>query len=216
MTEQPKTRLTVLISGNGSNLQALIDATKPTHPLSSCAIVRVISNRKAAYGLTRAQEASIPTKYHNLLEYKKRYPDDVGRARSEYDAELASLILADAPQLVVCAGFMHILTPSFLDPLSKAGVPVINLHPSLPGQFKGANGIGDAHKAWMDGEVEKTGVMIHDVVVEVDEGPALLVEEIPFIKGVDEDIGVFEQRVHEVEWKAIVQGTLLAVKRLGC
>lgn len=138
----------------------------------------------------------------------------MGRARSEYDAELASLVLADSPQLVVCAGFMHILTPLFLDPLSKAGIPVINLHPSLPSAFKGANGIADAHKAWMEGKVEKTGVMIHDVIVEVDEGPALLVEEIPFIKGVDEDINVFEQRVHEVEWKAIVQGTLLAVKRL--
>jgi phosphoribosylglycinamide formyltransferase len=210
----PQTRLTVLISGSGTNLQALIDATKPGSPLESCTIVRVVSNRKAAYGLTRAHQASIPTKYHNLLEYKKRYPDDVAGARSEYDTELASIILADSPQLVVCAGFMHILTPSFLDPLSKANVPVINLHPSLPGLFKGANGIADAHKAWMEGKIEKTGVMIHDVVVEVDEGPALLVEEIPFIKGVDEDIAVFEQRVHETEWKAIVQGTLLAVKRL--
>ncbi|KAK2765410.1 hypothetical protein FQN54_008256 [Arachnomyces sp. PD_36] len=214
MTSESKTRLTVLISGSGTNLQALIDATQPSSLLSSCTIVRVISNRKAAYGLTRAQQASIPTKYHNLLEYKKKYPDDVQLARSEYDKELASLVLADNPQLVVCAGFMHILTSLFLDPLQKAGVPVINLHPSLPGLFKGANGISDAHKAWMEGKIEKTGVMIHDVVVEVDEGPALLVEEIPFIKGVDEDINVFEQRVHEVEWKAIVQGTLLAVQRL--
>lgn len=123
-------------------------------------------------------------------------------------------MLADSPELVVCAGFMHILTPLFLDPLSKAGIPVINLHPSLPDLFKGATGIADAHKAWMEGKIEKTGVMIHDVVVEVDEGPAMLVREIPFIKGVDEDINVFEQRVHEVEWKAIVEGTLIAVKRL--
>lgn len=66
MVEQEKTRISVLISGNGTNLQALIDAKE--NVLQNCTIVRVISNRKAAYGLTRAKEANIPTAYHNVIQ----------------------------------------------------------------------------------------------------------------------------------------------------
>jgi phosphoribosylglycinamide formyltransferase len=117
------TPITVLISGSGTNLQALIDAAS-----SSYRIVRVISNRKAAYGLTRAQNADIPTAYHNLVAYKKKHESEQ-EARKEYDSDLASLILKDAPKLVVCAGFMHVLSPSFLEPLTTAGVSIINLHP---------------------------------------------------------------------------------------
>lgn len=87
---EPKTRITVLISGNGSNLQALIDSL--TTKLPSSTIVRVISNRQKAYGLTRAQNANIPTAYHNLLAYKKKFPDSEKTARLEYDKELASTL----------------------------------------------------------------------------------------------------------------------------
>lgn len=66
----------------------------------------------------------------------------------------------------------------------------------------------------MEGKIDKTGVMIHKVISEVDMGTPILIREIPFIKGVDEDIRVLEQRIHEVEWKAVVEGTAIAMKEL--
>ena len=131
-------RLTVLISGSGSNLQAVIDKTSqgqlPTQ------IVRVLSNRKDAFGLERAKRADIPTTYHNLVKYKKQHPaspEGVQAAREEYDAELARLVLQDTPDLVVCLGFMHVVSPNFLGPLEAAKLKIINLHPALPGAFNG-------------------------------------------------------------------------------
>ncbi|MCJ1430175.1 hypothetical protein MMC29_008091 [Sticta canariensis] len=189
------------------------------HNLPNAQIVRVISNRKAAYGLVRAQNAGIATKYHNLVEYKKRYPDNVSQAREEYDKDLARLILEDQSHLVVCAGWMHILSPYFLDPLEAAKIPIINLHPALPGAYDGAtlsekNAIERAHKDWMEGKSDKTGVMIHRVISEVDRGAPLFVQEIPFQNGVDEDLEALKERIHEFEWKAIVVGTVLAIKEL--
>lgn len=131
-------RTTVLISGNGSNLQAVIDKVAANQ--LDATIVRVLSNRKDAFGLERARKANIPTQYHNLVKYKKKHPatpEGVQAAREEYDAELARLILADSPELVVCLGFMHVLSPRFLEPLEQAKIRIINLHPALPGAFNG-------------------------------------------------------------------------------
>ncbi|KAL3488721.1 formyl transferase-domain-containing protein [Aspergillus germanicus] len=197
-------RLTVLISGSGTNLQAVIDSTSlPTK------IIRVISNRKDAFGLERARRADIPTHYHNLVKYKKQQPatpEGVQRAREEYDAELARLVLEDKPDLVACLGFMHVLSEGFLGPLEEKGMRIINLHPALPGEFNGANAIERAHQAWLEGKIEKTGVMIHNVISEVDMGKPILVREIPFVKGVDEDFHAFEQKVHEIEWGVVIEG----------
>lgn len=209
-------RTTVLISGNGTNLQAVID--KVSAGQLSVDIVRVLSNRKDAFGLERAKRAGIPTLYHNLLQYKKRHPatpEGVQAAREEYDAELARLVLQDSPELVVCLGFMHVLSPKFLEPLDEAGVRIINLHPALPGAFNGANAIERAHAAWLEGRITKTGVMIHNVISEVDMGKPILVKEIPFIKGVDEDLKAFEQRVHEIEWGTVIEGIDLVIKEIN-
>lgn len=156
-----KVKITVLISGNGSNLQALIDDSD--EKLTDTTIVRVISNRKGAFGLQRASKAGIPTEYHNLLAYKRKYENQDQKAREEYDVDLADLILKDQPDLVVCAGFMHVLSPKFLQPLEEKKVAIINLHPALRGQYNGANAIERAHKDFMDGKITKTGVMIHYV-----------------------------------------------------
>ena len=131
-------RTTILISGNGSNLQAVIDKVEAGQ--LNAILVRVLSNRKDAFGLERARKANVPTHYHNLVKYKKQHPstpEGVQAAREEYDAELARLILADSPELVVCLGFMHVLSPRFLGPLEEAKVRIINLHPALPGAFNG-------------------------------------------------------------------------------
>jgi phosphoribosylglycinamide formyltransferase len=135
-------RLTVLISGNGSNLQAVIDeiAKSSDSRLANTQIVHVLSNRKTAYGLERASKAGIPTTYHNLVKYKKAHPatpEGVQASREEYDAELAQLVIGDKPDLVACLGFMHVLSTRFLVPLEEEGIRIVNLHPALPGAFNG-------------------------------------------------------------------------------
>ncbi|KAI9880643.1 MAG: hypothetical protein M1830_001647 [Pleopsidium flavum] len=211
----PPTRITVLISGNGTNLQALMNACG-TGLLPSAKIIRIISNRKDAYGLVRATTADppIPTFYHNLVKYKTNYPktdQGVQLAREAYDTELARVVLADEPDLVVCAGWMHILANEFLDPLKRAMVPVINLHPALP-KFKGANAIQRAYVAFQQGEIEETGVMVHYVISEVDSGEPILVRKVPMFA--DETEVNLTQRIHHVEWEVIVEGTRIAIQRL--
>ncbi|KAM5431220.1 Bifunctional purine biosynthetic protein ADE5,7 [Microsporum ferrugineum] len=209
------TRLTILISGSGTNLQAVIDAINAkTLPAT---VVRVISNRKEAYGLERAKKAGIPTTYHNLLSYKKKHPnteEGVKKAREEYDIDLARLVLDDKPDLVVCLGFMYVLSKKFLDPMTNAGLETINLHPALPGAFNGTHAIERAHEAWLEGKIDKTGVMVHKVIAEVDMGEPILVREIPFIKGVDEDLEALKERIHKIEWEVVIEGINIMIKRM--
>jgi phosphoribosylglycinamide formyltransferase len=139
MPDPNPTKATILISGEGSNLQALIDASVTTMPYLK--IIRVISNKAKANGLNRAKNASIPTAYHNLVSGKYHAAGEKDQevkqaARVKYDADLADIVLKDEPDLVICAGWMHVLAPSFLDPLAERDVPVINLHPALPGMCK--------------------------------------------------------------------------------
>ena len=143
-------KLVVLISGSGTNLQAVIDKIN-SHELDA-RICRVISNRKGAYGLQRATDVGIPTSYHNILKYKSRHPatvNGVQAAREEYDHDLAQVILNERPDVVACLGFLHVLSIKFLDPLRHAGVKVINLHPALPGAFSGSVSILDVCW-WLD------------------------------------------------------------------
>jgi phosphoribosylglycinamide formyltransferase len=172
-------------------------------------------SRKAAYGLERAARASIPTTYHNLLPYKKSHPESVDAARAAYDADLASLILALAPRpdLLVCAGWMHIVTPSFLTPIAAAGIKIINLHPALPGEFAGAGAIERAWRAGREEGLKRTGVMIHEVIAEVDAGEAIVTKEVELREG--EGLEELEGRMHEIEHGLIVEGTRRALEGLG-
>ncbi|KAE8857010.1 hypothetical protein PTNB29_08077 [Pyrenophora teres f. teres] len=205
--------LTVLISGNGSNLQALIDACA-SGALPNTRITNVISNRKAAYGLERAAKASIPTTYHNLVPYKKTHPDYIDMARQRYDADLAKIILESAPRpdLIVCAGWMHIVTPSFLTPISAANIKIINLHPALPGEFAGAGAIERAWKAGREDGLKRTGVMIHEVIAEVDAGEAIVTQEVELKEG--ETLEELEERIHGVEHGLIVEGTRRTLEKI--
>ncbi|KJA20817.1 hypothetical protein HYPSUDRAFT_68143 [Hypholoma sublateritium FD-334 SS-4] len=206
-SSKPTRRITVLISGSGSNLQALIDALN-TPALPNAEIVLVLSNRKAAYGLTRAAEASppIPTAYLALQPYLKQNP---GKSREDYDAEVAQIVLRSKPDLVVLAGWMHILSEGFLALLdgradaATSPIPVINLHPALPGEFDGASAIERAYEAFQRGEITRSGAMVHRVVKDVDRGEPIVVREVPFVSG--EPIEAFETRLHAVEHEIIVE-----------
>ncbi|KAG8771369.1 hypothetical protein FRC15_003490 [Serendipita sp. 397] len=227
----PQLRIVVLISGSGTNLQALIDAQNSFDV--NAKIVLVLSNRKAAYGLIRAADASPPirTAYLALQPYLKANPDNT---RDDYDAEIARIVLRARPDLVVLAGWMHVFGDGFLNLVNNAPqraeevpaghgdhheshltdlifpIPVINLHPALPGAFDGAQAIERAWDAYQKGEIQRTGVMVHRVVREVDAGEPILVEEIPFREGETQE--QFETRLHGVEWKVIVSATNKVLK----
>ncbi|ODV66963.1 phosphoribosylglycinamide formyltransferase, partial [Hyphopichia burtonii NRRL Y-1933] len=179
--------ITVLISGSGSNLQALIDAQAANELKGT--ITQVISSSDQAYGLTRAQNASIPTKSHMLKEYYKGIPkEDIEKRkekREEFNKHLANLLIYGnkegsidsnyvKPDLIVCAGWMLILSSSVLKPLEDDGIPIINLHPALPGAFDGTHAIERAWKEGQEGKIQIAGVMIHKVITQVDRGTPIL------------------------------------------
>ncbi len=192
-------RLAVLISGNGTNLQAIIDAIAAGQ--LDAHIVVVVSNRRDAYGLVRAERAGIPTLYFPLKPYT-----DAGRSREQYDADLAQHVAAYGPDLVVLAGWMHVLSPAFLDRFPGR---VLNLHPALPGQFAGTHAIQRAYEAFRRGEIDHTGVMVHWVVPEVDAGPVLTSEHVPIYATDSPDD--LEARIHAVEHRLLVQAIQVAL-----
>ncbi len=185
-------RIVVLISGSGTNLQAILDAVASGR--LSGEVVAVISNRGKAYGLERAKKAGVPTEVLGFLPFKR-----AGRSREDYDAALAELVQSYEPDLVVLAGFMRILTPAFIDPLQGR---ILNLHPALPGQFPGADGIGDAFKAFQRGEVDHTGVMVHWVIPEVDAGPVVATAVVPIEE--NDTLETLEERIHRTEHELLV------------
>jgi formyltetrahydrofolate-dependent phosphoribosylglycinamide formyltransferase len=186
--------LVVLISGNGSNLQALIDAIRMR--ALDATIACVVSNRKAAFGLARAEKAGIPTRYFPLKPYL-----DVGRTRAEYDADLAALVAAYKPDWVVLAGWMHILSAAFV---GRFPYRVVNLHPALPGKFPGAHAIEEAFAAFQRGEIKQTGCMVHLVPDEaVDAGPVIGTAEVPIYR--TDTLEMLANRMHQAEHKLLVQ-----------
>ncbi|KAI9318456.1 phosphoribosylglycinamide formyltransferase [Dichotomocladium elegans] len=188
--------IAVLISGSGSNLQALIDATGSGQLKAK--IVLVGSNRKNAYGLERAAKAGIPTRTWSLKQYK-----DAGKTRVDFDIDVARTIQEEyKPDLVVLAGFMHILSPEFLSFFPRCNV--MNLHPALPGQFDGAHAIERAYEAFGKGQISHTGVMVHKVIADVDRGEVILQRQVPIEKS--DSLADLEERIHSVEHQIIVEG----------
>jgi formyltetrahydrofolate-dependent phosphoribosylglycinamide formyltransferase len=181
-------RLVVLASGNGSNLQAIIDACEAgTLPAK---VIAVISDRRAAFALERARIHQIPAEYHPWIPYR-----EASHTRQEYDADLAKMVATHQPDYVVLAGWMRLLTMSFLKHYSMR---VINLHPALPGTFPGTHAIEHAFEAFQRGEIEHTGVMVHFVPDEgVDDGP-VIAQEIVTIQATD-TVEELEERIHKVE-----------------
>lgn len=192
-------RLVVMISGGGTNLQALIDACQ-TGTLDAH-IVAVFSNRAGVYGLERAGQAGIPAVTFPLAPYKQ-----AGRPRSDYDQDLAKLVAAFDPDLIVLAGWMLILSPVFLNHFPQQ---VINLHPALPGQFPGTDAIGRAYVAFQRGEIDQTGVMLHWVIPEVDAGDVIASAAVAI--NTHDSLADLETRIHATEHRLIVEATRLAL-----
>ena len=183
-------KLVILISGSGSNLQAIIDAIKAgTLPAE---ITLVVSNRVDALGLQRAERCHIPT-----AVFRRRK----GVSRRDYDEDIGRLVAALEPDWVILAGWMHILSMGFLQFFPNR---VINLHPALPGQFPGTHAIERAFEAFQQGEIEHTGIMVHLVPDEgVDDGPVLASEVVPIEPG--DSLATLEQRIHATEHRVLVE-----------
>lgn len=167
MIAPAKMRVVVLISGRGSNLQALIDqAANGVLPITLAA---VISNVRGVYGLERARQAGIPA----LELDHKLYAE-----RAAFEAALIKLIDAQQPQLVVLAGFMRILTPAFT---AHYHGRLLNIHPSLLPKFRGLH---THERAISAGEIEH-GASIHFVTAELDGGPLIAQARVPVLPNDD-------------------------------
>lgn len=202
MNAAPCARIAVLVSGSGSNLQALLDASASGELAAD--VVLVAANRKAAYGLVRAQQAGVPTCYLPLAPFLQS-----GAGRDAYDAALAEQVAAVHPDLVVLAGWMHILGPAFLNRFPQR---VLNLHPALPGAFPGVDAIRRAYEAYQRGEIAQSGCMVHYAVPEVDAGPVVVQQVVPLHP--DETLEAFEARMHAAEHRIIVQAVRQALQAL--
>lgn len=189
------TRIAVLVSGFGSNLQAIIDAIGGGR-LPDVELALVVSNRRKAYGIIRAVRHGIPVIYFPLAPYTR-----AGRAREEYDADLAGIVESFDVTWVVMAGWMHLWSDAFL---SRFPSRVINLHPALPGEFPGTNAIERAYRAFQRGEIERTGVMVHLVPNEaVDAGPVVVKEVVPIHQ--EDTLEDLEERIHRFEHRLLVE-----------
>ena len=182
-------RFVVLISGNGSNLQAILDACSSGE--LDAQVVSVISNKADAYGLVRAQNAGI-----EAIHFAKKENE----SRQEYDKRLADYVTTKLPDYVILAGWMRLLSSFFLSSFPNR---VINLHPALPGIFPGTHAIERAFEAYQRGEIDHTGVMVHLVPDEgVDNGPVLATDFVPIDKS--DTLESLEARVHQTEHKLLV------------
>ncbi len=212
----------MLVSGGGTNLQAVLDSCGSGHLASDPAVevVAVISNRAEAYGLERARLAEVPA----VVVGRE------GRDRAPYCEALADVVSSYQPDLVVLAGWMRILTAAFLDQF-----PVINLHPALPGTFPGTDAIERAFAqfgetgfqvtgfqetgsqegesldpGFQETELLGSGVMVHWVPDEgVDVGPVIVQEPVLFVE--NDTLEHFEERMHLVEHRLLIDGIRLAL-----
>jgi phosphoribosylglycinamide formyltransferase-1 len=188
-TTRPPARLVVLASGNGSNLQAVIDATLAGRLPAQ--VVAVVSDRADAGALARAGAAGIPACHVGRQD---------GEARSDYDARLADVVAGFGPDFVVLAGWMRVLTMSFLGWFPNR---VVNLHPALPGELPGTRAIERAWHEALAGERASTGVMVHLVPDEhVDDGPVLGSATVPIRP--DDTLDSLTARVHATEHQLLV------------
>ncbi|GAA5189708.1 phosphoribosylglycinamide formyltransferase [Ferrimonas gelatinilytica] len=172
-------RIAVLISGNGSNLQALIDASQSGEIPGE--IVAVISDKADAYGLQRAKDAGIATQV---------IAAEPGESRAQYDQRLGAELIRLNLDLVVLAGFMRILSGPLVERFAGR---MFNIHPSLLPKYTGLN----THQRALDAGDSEHGCSVHFVTAELDGGPVILQAKVPIFPGDEADD--LAQRVHQQE-----------------
>ncbi|MEP3671646.1 MAG: phosphoribosylglycinamide formyltransferase [Hyphomicrobiales bacterium] len=187
MTSTPKKRVAVLISGGGTNLQSLIDATSAANfPAQICL---VISNKADAYGLTRAQKAGIDTRTLPHKDYESRSAFDEALDKALKDANI---------ELICLAGFMRLLTPVFIEKWTNK---ILNIHPSLLPSFPGLH----VHQRAIDAGVRFSGCTVHIVREEMDVGPIIAQAVVPLAQ--DDTADTLAARIlaseHEIYPKAL-------------
>jgi phosphoribosylglycinamide formyltransferase-1 len=195
MGSDPNRRLGVLISGRGSNLQAIIDAIRDRRLNATIALV--ISNRADAAGLDRARKVGIETIH---LDHRA-FP-----SRDAYDAALVAALRARDVGLVCLAGFMRVLGPTFIDAFPNA---ILNIHPSLLPAFPGVEA---QHQAWEHG-VKITGATVHLVTNELDAGPIVLQSVVEVLdddtaETLAERILVEEHRIYPEAIRLVLDGRI--------
>ncbi|QZY95864.1 phosphoribosylglycinamide formyltransferase [Pantoea dispersa] len=172
-------KLVVLISGNGSNLQSILDACESGRINGS--VAAVFSNKASAYGLTRAQQASVPAHALSAQDFADR---------DAFDRQLMQQIDAYAPDLVVLAGYMRILSPAFVAHYQDR---LLNIHPSLLPKYPGLH---THRQALANGDAEH-GTSVHFVTDELDGGPIILQARVPVFA--DDDEAEISARVQHQE-----------------
>lgn len=175
----PQKKIVVLISGSGSNLQALIDAAQAD--TLNARIVSVISNKADVYGLQRAQAAGIAT---TVLSHK------TFATREDYDTALLHAVQQHQPDLVILAGFMRILSPVFVTPLYGK---LMNIHPSLLPKYPGLH----THQRALDAGDSVAGATVHFVSTDLDGGPVIIQASVPVLS--DDTAETLAQRVLQQE-----------------
>lgn len=184
-------RIVVLVSGSGSNMEALVEACEREEVPG--AVVAVLADRPCR-GLERARARSIPAEAVEPSAFA---------TRDEWNEALRARVASHAPDLVVSAGFMRILSPAFVDAFAGR---IVNLHPSLLPAFPGAHAVRDA-LTW---GVKVTGTTVHFVDHEVDHGPILLQEAVAVRPGDTE--GSLHERIKRVERRALPQACRLVLE----
>jgi phosphoribosylglycinamide formyltransferase-1 len=199
-------KIAVLISGKGSNLQALIDDFRGDPPSPAIEIVGVASSREDAPGLERAERAGIETAVYSLADE----PD-----REKRDAALAGWIEERDVDLIVLAGFMELLTPGFI---RRFAGRIVNIHPALLPAFAGLRAMAQA----LEYGVKIAGVTVHFVDEGMDSGPIILQEafELPYHRGIEamdeREIEEIEERFHRVEHRLLPRAVrLIAAGRVS-
>jgi phosphoribosylglycinamide formyltransferase-1 len=179
----------VLASGQGSNLQAILDASARRD--LDAQVVVVVADRPGARALERARASGVP---------EVSFPPHPGESRRGYDERLGELVAAHAPDIVVLAGWSRLLSTTFLDRFASR---VVNLHPALPGELPGLHAIERAHAEALAGARTRTGVMVHLVPDEgVDDGPVLGSVEVAILPG--EPLHELAARMHAAEHRLLV------------
>jgi phosphoribosylglycinamide formyltransferase 1 len=190
-------RIVVLASGSGTNLQAIIDAC--VLGTLDAEVVAVMSDQPGAFALERARTHQIAA---------VALPRHEAEKRAEYDARLHAAVVEHKPDWIVLAGFMRLLSATFLNHFPNK---VVNLHPALPGDLPGTHAIERAFAQHLIGLRTQSGVMVHLVPDEgMDDGPVLATATVPF--EADDTLETFSARVHDAEHRLLID-TLTALTK---